>query len=154
MDEDSGGVKEGITQLHRPVKIGRRDGNFVLLKDPKWVGRRVVDVQVSQSKSRLRGFREDNGCGDRTGVVRATLGAIGVDYSELSSGGVKEAGGGEEVKCHDITRVEKPGQEGNSRQKGTINVKGNVRLATSAGEGLMGSAGTSDREPWVGPTGA
>jgi len=65
----SQGVKEGIAQLRRPVKIGGRGGYFVLTKAPKGVGCGVVDVQVSQSKGRLCGSREDHVSGDRASVL-------------------------------------------------------------------------------------
>jgi len=68
-------------------------------------------------------------------MVSATLGAIGVDYCELRRRGVKKAVRGEEVNRHDISPVEKPGQEENSRQKGTIYIKGNTGLTSSAGSG-------------------
>jgi len=45
---------------------------------------------------------------NRTSVVGATFGAVGVDYSKASGGGVKENIRGEEVKGHDVTNPKKP----------------------------------------------
>ena len=66
-------------------------------------------------------------------MVRSSLAAIGVDYCELGRGAVEKAVRGDKVKRHDITAVKNARQEGNSRQKKIVNVKGNPGLETSAG---------------------
>jgi len=93
-----------------------------------------MDIQVSQGEGGERTAGEDNVWRNRAGVVGAPFGAVGIDYREASGGGVKETVRGEEVKCHDIPPSKKPWQERNSRQKGTINVKGNPGL-TATGRG-------------------
>jgi len=57
----------------------------------------VVDVEVAQRERGERGNGEYNVRWDRTGVVEASLGTIGVDDRETSRGGVKETVRGEEV---------------------------------------------------------
>jgi len=95
----------------------------------------VVNVEVTQHECGEGGRRKYNIRGNRAGIVETTLRAVAVDDHKTSRGGVKETVRGEEVQSHNITRSEKGGQEGNSSQKRTINVKGNSGLAATIGEG-------------------
>jgi len=91
----------------------------------------VVDIQVTQGEGGKGTGGEDNVRWNRTSVVGATFGAIGVDYCKASRGGVKKAIRGEEVKCHDVPPAKKPRKKRNSRQKGAINIKGNPGLTAA-----------------------
>ena len=73
--------------------------------------------------------------GNGAGIVVATHRAVRVDDCKTSHGGVKEIIRAEEVQSHSVTATEEAGQEGNSSQKGTIDVKGHSGLAATIGWG-------------------
>jgi len=73
--------------------------------------------------------------GNQAPIIKATLGAVRVDNRKLTHGGIKKAIRGEEVKGHNIAPAQETGKEGNSRQKGTISVKGNSGLAATGSGG-------------------
>jgi len=103
----------------------------VLLEGLEGVGRRVMDVQITQRQSGKGAGGKNNVQWDRAGVVGATLGTVGVDYRDACGGGVEKTVRGEEVQSHNVTPSEETGQEGNRSQKGTINVRSNPWLAAT-----------------------
>jgi len=129
------GVEEGEAQIRRPIKVRGRGGDLIFLEGTEGVSRGVVNIQVTQGECGKGGGGEDNVWRDRAGVVGATLGAVRVDYREGCGGGVEETIGGEKVEGHNISPPKKPWKEGNSRQKGTINVKSNPRLTATGRRG-------------------
>ena len=86
-------------------------------------------VEVTKGEGRKGAGGENDVRWDRARVVRATFGAVGIDDREASGGGVEKTVGGEMVKCHYIAPPKEPREKGNSRQKGTFNVKGDPGLA-------------------------
>jgi len=75
----------------------------------------VVNIKVTQGEGGKGTGGEDQVRWNRTSVVGAAFGAVGVDYCKASGGGVKETIRGEEVKRHDISPPKQPREEGNSR---------------------------------------
>jgi len=92
-----------------------------------------MNVKVSQRESGERGQGKYNIRGNGAGIVETTIRAIGVDDRKTSGGGVAETIRGEEVHSHNITPAERPGQEGNSRQKRAVNIEGHLGLTATVG---------------------
>jgi len=99
-----------------------------------------MDVEVTQGEGGKGARGENNVRRDRGSVVRSPFGTVRVDSCKASCGGVKETIRGEEVKGHDVTSPKIPRKEGNSRQKGAINIKSNPGLAAT------GRGGGKNRE--------
>jgi len=94
-----------------------------------------VNVEVTQRECGDGGRRKNNIRGNGAGIVEMTFRAVGVYDRKTRRERVKETVRGKEVQSHNITPSEKAGQDGNSTQKWTVNVKGNARLAAITGGG-------------------